>query len=956
MSEQDESPSKTGGPLGRVVALGAIGGGSYWAVTAVSGSGETGVVAATVVVALFYFALRAGDEPELTQGGSERAEEPERTDRPAEDDERSDRYLGPIEDGEYPWLDWREEGWDVPCPACGEEVPNESLSFRAHWHGSDCPGPETVSDSTWQQLGVDAATAFVWHENEPAEGSDVDPDTRSGGAVTESDTDDEGWQSEAGESLHDELATIETALEESRSLLAAGAYDRGLEHVAEGLAAFERIEGRVSDGAEGDPIRERRDDLRWVRDELERCRETERRLEGARDTSAAAREALDTGDYDRAEAALEELHETLATLDGETREVDAVTELEQTTRLLEGELAAARADQRVVGLLGAAESHRSRAESLDERGEHEQAESLLTSARESLDEASELNAEHGLGRDDAIEASRAAVAGVADEIDAADEFRDELDAAEAAIARGIERREADDPDAALEAFEEAHERYESIHECCAANGRPQEWEVEQRRSMVASYVESAKDAVEERRQSTRAAVERKLETAASELDTTAQYVEVEDYVSAQDALGTATGVLDETAQLLDEEYIDASHRDRYDDLVERAEAFDERLPREDATGEYSTQRLVDALQRLATLLGESPRPAFVNAYSQFPADAYLDAFGSWPDTLAAASLDPIDEEVRERRTYSRVEVLDAVVECARELGHAPSQYEMNQHGAVSGTTVTNRFRDWETALELAGLHEGDVAPAEPDVQAETGEPDVTDSEAASSSAEGLAPNELAELYEVFRTLALYLSAVIETDERAAGSPLSRWHDAVRRRWAGSRTEDGPSYEYQQYRRNTFGIDEYRTVYGDGERITEFTVIETAGVPDDVRERLVDRDVIEPAESVIVPVAPESETPLPVFIESESELQAALALLDEFPAYPEADRPPERTQRAGSGSGDQSEMASQSKRTEKSRKTSGLEDQKSESEGESGSMVTDIMKDMGFSSEGSKVDD
>lgn len=116
---------------------------------------------------------------------------------------------------------------------------------------------------------------------------------------------------------------------------------------------------------------------------------------------------------------------------------------------------------------------------------------------------------------------------------------------------------------------------------------------------------------------------------------------------------------------------------------------------------YSDQELINALQQLALKLDESPRPEFVNKYGEYPADPYIECFGSWEDALAAASLDPINQAARERRTYSRLEILDALANLIRESGSTPSRTEMNRKGAVSSTTVTNRFDSWDAALNIA---------------------------------------------------------------------------------------------------------------------------------------------------------------------------------------------------------------------------------------------------------------
>lgn len=58
--------------------------------------------------------------------------------------------------GDFPWLDYPNRGWKVPCPACGENVTNEFQAFKDHWkNNTTCPGPTVVDDGTWIGLGVD---------------------------------------------------------------------------------------------------------------------------------------------------------------------------------------------------------------------------------------------------------------------------------------------------------------------------------------------------------------------------------------------------------------------------------------------------------------------------------------------------------------------------------------------------------------------------------------------------------------------------------------------------------------------------------------------------------------------------------------------------------------------------------------------------------------------------------
>jgi hypothetical protein len=79
------------------------------------------------------------------------------------------------------------------------------------------------------------------------------------------------------------------------------------------------------------------------------------------------------------------------------------------------------------------------------------------------------------------------------------------------------------------------------------------------------------------------------------------------------------------------------------------------------------------------------------------------------------------------------------------------------------------------------------------------------------------------------------------------------------------------------------MSEYRDEYGTGDRITEFSVVEVQK-PSTLVTALLD-DSLSALSSWVVPIAPDSGVPLPVFVETESELDRARRLLDEFPIEP-----------------------------------------------------------------------
>jgi DNA-binding PadR family transcriptional regulator len=419
--------------------------------------------------------------------------------------------------------------------------------------------------------------------------------------------------------------------------------------------------------------------------------------------------ALQSSSYDSAESELSKLQDTLEQIAAHDGIDVSSNDLQQSVNQFENKIATGRADRRLTGLFGAISSSRSSAEDCFEEGSYDRARRRLDSAFESVEKATSLNERHDLGKDEKISEKRDQIEELRSEFEqkSREEHSKHITKAEEAISRGIEQREADNPAGAVDAFTEAEEHYDKALKLVEAYELPELWETEQRHSMVAEYLEIARGELEERRHTTRNELEQVLEEAESAVLRAEQYAEVDDHVSGRESLSRAIDHLDEATQLLNVEGVTDQQQSRYDDLVDRAETVQKNLPDEEDSGRYRNQDLVESLQRLATKLGESPRPEFVNEYGEYPADAYLDAFGSWPEALAAANLDSIDESARDRRSYSRVDILDELVRLSNELGHPPSRTEINRKGNISSTTVENRFQDWDTALELANIGKKD---------------------------------------------------------------------------------------------------------------------------------------------------------------------------------------------------------------------------------------------------------
>lgn len=134
------------------------------------------------------------------------------------------------------------------------------------------------------------------------------------------------------------------------------------------------------------------------------------------------------------------------------------------------------------------------------------------------------------------------------------------------------------------------------------------------------------------------------------------------------------------------------------------------------------------------------------------------------------------------------------------------------------------------------------------------------------------PNELADLYEAFFTLLENIPDESHPGWRFAIESILFGGDGI--------VEEASGYGEQQAERNDFKITDYREQYGDGERVSVFHSIDT--------EFVTPNDDPHLNESVELPVAPESDQVLPLYVSNE-ELNGAISLLNEFPAEPRAVR-------------------------------------------------------------------
>jgi hypothetical protein len=153
-------------------------------------------------------------------------------------------------------------------------------------------------------------------------------------------------------------------------------------------------------------------------------------------------------------------------------------------------------------------------------------------------------------------------------------------------------------------------------------------------------------------------------------------------------------------------------------------------------------------------------------------------------------------------------------------------------------------------------------------------------------------SEITEQYEAFRLLQSHIDHVLASPEAGVkhgdGSYCNSWYEQVHQRLA-EENHGIESLGTQQRDRLDFTVQTYRDCYGDGDKVTDFACVGVAHPDESEQLRLFGFGIFDHGESVRVPVAPDSETTLPVYPQSQRELDHAIELLDEFPLEPEAIR-------------------------------------------------------------------
>lgn len=300
---------------------------------------------------------------------------------------------------------------------------------------------------------------------------------------------------------------------------------------------------------------------------------------------------------------------------------------------------------------------------------------------------------------------------------------------------------------------------------------------------------------------------------------------------------------------------------------DKAETIVETL--DQPTNGLSTSDLLEEIRRLNDKLGHVPTRAEMKNSGEYSLDHYEEAFDSWSAAVREAGYTPHGTVPK---SYTREEVVHTLREIAADLEKVPSSTDINEHAPFSSPTIHKHFDSVSDAKQAAGVDQID----------ETTRTVVED---------GIQANALSEYYDLFRTFASLLEEFIESDQTPYsidnGSPMDKWHTEIRNVVFGSGlTEDAPNYGEQQGSQNPHEMGKYRQAFGDGQQVTDYQCVpaERLGEANEL-EVQIQRHITEPQAEVYLPIAPQTEIPLPIVVDSQEELEVGLRLLDEFPAEP-----------------------------------------------------------------------
>lgn len=116
------------------------------------------------------------------------------------------------------------------------------------------------------------------------------------------------------------------------------------------------------------------------------------------------------------------------------------------------------------------------------------------------------------------------------------------------------------------------------------------------------------------------------------------------------------------------------------------------------TRKIPRSELLDELQRLADVVGDTPRLCDLKEHGHFSKQPYEREFGGWTRAVKEAGLTP-----NVSYGVSEEEALDEIRRLANELSRRPTYDDVIEYSTYSHKVYEKHFEGWNPALEAAGF-------------------------------------------------------------------------------------------------------------------------------------------------------------------------------------------------------------------------------------------------------------
>jgi DNA-binding PadR family transcriptional regulator len=148
----------------------------------------------------------------------------------------------------------------------------------------------------------------------------------------------------------------------------------------------------------------------------------------------------------------------------------------------------------------------------------------------------------------------------------------------------------------------------------------------------------------------------------------------------------------------------AGNSDSHSDEKSRSEGTDSTETSDTSNGSPERTELLDELVALNERFSRKVTRGRMRTDGKYNPEDYETAFGSWSTAVDQASFDRTNESSSDQpnqQTYSRQDVIDALVDLIEKVDGRPSSSDMNDLGEMSASPVYQYFKSWDAAVDAA---------------------------------------------------------------------------------------------------------------------------------------------------------------------------------------------------------------------------------------------------------------